>query len=204
MIQFLQIVHLFSERFMNRNEKTKTIFSTILSFITTFIVSVIVLVAVALFALHLDGVQFFTVESGSMEPAYPVDSLVFVRETPPEQIQEGDVVTYVMNAQGTLVTHRVVRVDTQEETFITKGDANTSQDPNPVLWGNVVGKVIFSLPKFGAVFRVITSARARPYLIACVIVLGVISVAGDLLDKRRRKKQAADSANQNAGEPSKQ
>lgn len=173
---------------MEKKEKLKSIFGSVCSFLTTFIVSVIVIVAVALVVLHFAGIQFFTVESGSMEPAYPVNSLVFVKETPPDEIEEGDVITYVMNAHGTLVTHRVAMVDRAEETFITKGDANSAQDPNPVLWGNVVGKVVFSLPKVGSVFRVITSDTARPYIIAAVAVLGVISVTGDIMEKRRKKK----------------
>lgn len=174
---------------MEKREKIKNVFGTVSSFLTTFIVTVIVVVAAALVVLHFTGIQFFTVESGSMEPEYPVNSLVFVKETPPEQIKEGDVITYIMNAHGTLVTHRVAMVNAEEETFITKGDANSSQDPNPVLWGNVVGKVVFSLPKVGSVFRVVTSDEARPYIIAAVVVLGVVSVAGDIMDKRRKKRE---------------
>lgn len=178
---------------MEKKQKVKNIFSTVCSFISTFIVSVIAIAAVALVVLHFTGIQFFTVESGSMTPKYPKDSLVFVKETPPEEIQTGDVITYVMNDKGTLVTHRVVSVNSGDETFITKGDANQSQDPNPVMWGNVVGKVVFGVPKAGGAFRVFTSEDARGYIIAAVIILGVISVTGDIADKRRKKKEKAQS-----------
>lgn len=174
---------------MENKQKVKNIFSTVCSFLSTFIVSVIAIVAVALVVLHFMGIQFFTVESGSMSPKYPKDSLVFVKETPPEEIQKGDVITYVMNEKGTLVTHRVAMVNNENETFITKGDANQSQDPNPVMWGNVVGKVVFGLPKVGALFRLFTSEGARGYIIAAVVILGIISVAGDIADKRRKKKE---------------
>lgn len=179
------------EKSAQKKENIKNIIGAVCNFITSFLVTVIAICAVVFIGLHFTGIEFFTVESDSMYPKYPKDSLVFVQDVPAEEIQAGDVVTYVMNAHGTLVTHRVVSVDMQEETFITQGDANSSPDPNPVLWGNVVGKVVFGIPKVGAVFRAFTSEEARPYLIAAVVVLGVFSVTGDVMDKRRKKKAKA-------------
>lgn len=174
-----------------KKEKIKNIAGAAGSFITSFLITVIAVVAVALIALKFSGIEFFTVESGSMYPEYPRDSLVFVKEVSAEEIQAGDVITYVMNASGTLVTHRVIAVDTENGTFTTQGDANSSADPSPVLWTNVVGKVVYGIPKVGAAVRVITSNEVRPYLIAAVAVFGVISVTGDILDKRRKKRMNA-------------
>lgn len=56
-------------------------------------------------------------------------------------LQEGDVVTYIING-GTMVTHRVVSIDRTAGTVTTKGDANNSEDA-PVKKENIVGKVIF-------------------------------------------------------------
>ncbi len=182
-----------------KKEKIKNIAGAVSSFITSFLITVIAVIAAALIALNLSGIEFFTVESGSMYPKYPKDSLVFVKEVSAEEIQVGDVITYVMNASGTLVTHRVIAVDTENGTFTTQGDANSSADPSPVLWGNVVGKVVYGIPKVGAAVRVITSDEVRPYLIAAVVVFGVISVTGDILDKRRKKKLRVQK--ESAGDP---
>ena len=165
--------------------KTKSI----LSFISTFVVTVIVLIAAALLAAKLFGLQGFTVESNSMAPAYPVDSFIFVKETDPGEIKAGDVVTYVFNENGLLVTHRVISVDTANQTFVTKGDNNNVADPAPVLWGNVVGKVVFSVPRVGAVMRVLTADKNKPYIIASIAIIGIASVILDLIEKKKSKSE---------------
>lgn len=180
--------------------RARNILGGVFSFLSTFIVSAVVIIAVGMIALNLFGFELFTVESGSMSPEYPKDSVVFVKDVPPEQLREGDVVTYVMDAHGTLVTHRVVETDAETETLITKGDANSSNDPSPVMWGNVVGRVEFGLPVLGAALRIIQSEAARPYLIAAVVVFGAVSIAGDIAEKRRKKKEKAAAPAETAGE----
>ena len=93
-----------------------------------------------------------TVLSGSMEPAIGTGSIVFVAETPPEQIQERDVMTY-RDDGGNLVTHRVVGKHSAGASvrFVTQGDANENPDPEPVYRGDVVGTVLFSIPLLGYV-----------------------------------------------------
>ena len=67
----------------------------VLDLIFTFItVAIIVISGVALLG-QLAGFHLFSVESGSMTPEYPVDSLIIVREVEPESIQPGDVITFV-------------------------------------------------------------------------------------------------------------
>lgn len=160
---------------------------SIISFISTFIVTVIVIIAAALLAAKLIGLQGFTVESNSMAPAYPVDSFIFVKETDPGEIKAGDVVTYVFNEDGLLVTHRVISVDAANQTFITKGDNNNTADPTPVLWGNVVGKVIFGVPRVGTVMRVLTSEDNKPYVFTAIAGIVLISCAADLIEKKKSK-----------------
>lgn len=159
------------------------------SFLSTFIVAVAVIIAAALSAAKLFGLQGFTVESNSMAPAYPVDSFIFVKETAPGEIQAGDVVTYVFNENGLLVTHRVVSVDSVNQTFVTKGDNNNVADPAPVMWGNVVGKVVFGVPRVGAVMRVLTADKNKPYIIASIAIIGIASVILDLIEKKKSKSE---------------
>lgn len=157
------------------------------SFLSTFIVAVAVIIAAVLLAAKLFGLQGFTVESNSMAPAYPVDSFIFVKETEPGEIKAGDVVTYVFNNDGLLVTHRVVSVDAENQTFVMKGDNNNVADPAPVMWGNVVGKVVFGVPKVGAVMRVLTADKNKPYSIAFIVIIGIASVILDLIEKKKSK-----------------
>lgn len=157
------------------------------SFISTFVVTIIVITAIALAAARIIGLQGFTVESNSMAPIYPINSFVLVKSIPPDEIEVGDIITYVFNEDGMLVTHRVTAVDTEKETFITKGDNNNVPDASPVLWGNVVGKVVFGVPEIGSVLRIIMKPENKPYVIAAIAVIGIVSFALDLTEKKKRK-----------------
>ncbi|MEW1988003.1 signal peptidase I [Brevibacterium casei] len=92
-----------------------------------------------------------TVLTGSMEPTYePGDIVVSV---PQEQYRIGDPVTFQpRSGDPMLITHRIVAVtDTDEgRTFVTRGDANGSDDA-PIVEAQVMGKVLYSIPKLGYV-----------------------------------------------------
>ncbi len=114
-------------------------------------VAVIFLVAIAMIMLSLKifGYTPYAVISGSMEPTYGVGSLVFVKATAAEDVRKGDVLTFIMNEDLTVATHRVVDISSDGKYFYTKGDANKTVDPEPVYYKNLVGKVIFSVPLAG-------------------------------------------------------
>lgn len=88
--------------------------------------------------------------SGSMEPDIKVGDLIIAKKTDPSKIKEGDVVTYKMNSLVN-VTHRVVEVFSSDKSvaFKTKGDANNIEDSDLVLGDDLVGKLVFRIPKFG-------------------------------------------------------
>ena len=120
---------------------------------TTILVAVVVLIAVLLVGPRLLGFQPFTVLSGSMEPAYPVGSLIYVKSTEVNALQTGDVITFMVS-EDTVATHRIVEVIPDKEEpdtlwFRTKGDANESVDGALVHYRNVIGTPIFKIPKLG-------------------------------------------------------
>lgn len=161
----------------------------ILDFLSTFFVALIVMIAGILVIGQLTGFHLFNVASGSMTPTYPVNSLVIVRDVDPETIETGDVITFVMNEDGMLVTHRVVSVDANEKTFRTKGDANNVEDAEPVIWGNVVGKVMFGIPAVGGPFAVMTAKEHRKIMIGIILGLLLLSIWWDGNKKKRKNKE---------------
>ncbi|MBT9770513.1 hypothetical protein GPK74_11240 [Coprococcus catus] len=61
----------------------------------------------------------------------PTGSLVYVKYIQPEEIQTEDVIAfYGTDADGSIVTHRVVSNSAAMGNFITKGDANSDNDMN--------------------------------------------------------------------------
>ena len=94
------------------------------------------------------GLQVYEVISGSMAPEIPTGSLVYVRKAKAEQIQAEDVIAYD-GGGGALITHRVVENRTLMGEFVTKGDANEKEDPNPVSYDQLRGQVVYSIPYLG-------------------------------------------------------
>lgn len=89
---------------------------------TTTLVILVVVVAVGLVGIRLLGFKPLYVMSGSMKPAFPVGSLIFVQKTAPEDIQVGDPITYTINDAGDYSTHRVIAVESYETSVRTLTD----------------------------------------------------------------------------------
>lgn len=151
----------------------------------------IMLAAVLFIGCKIAGVHFFSVASGSMTPAYPVNSLVVVMEADPESIEKGDVITFVADADGTLITHRVVAADPEAQTFTTRGDANDVDDAAPVLWKNTVGKVVFGIPLLGRLFSIVRLNRSGKIIAGIIAAVLLMSLLLDFA-KAQRSGRCAD------------
>ena len=119
--------------------------------VSTVLVVLVVLCAVFLMGARLLGFRCYNIISPSMEPTYKVGDLIYVKKVDPYKIQPGDVITFVVNEDLVVGTHRVVEVDLEKKQFITKGDANQIKDAEPVSFNNVIGVPKFSIPKMGYV-----------------------------------------------------
>ena len=176
----------------------KRSFSKIWSIVSTVLVGAVVVLAVLLLGGRLLGWQVFTVVSGSMEPVYHVGDLLYVRPTDPADLQPGDVITFVMNEQLVVGTHRVVEVeDTGERLyFYTKGDANAAMDAAPVAQENVLGTPVFSIPLLGYVAAFVQQPPGSYVAVAVGAVLLALVLLPDLpgSKKRREHQQQAQQA----------
>lgn len=114
---------------------------------------IIILAAAGLLVPRLFGVREYAVVSGSMEPSIHVGSLVFVTETDPSTLEDGEVIAYSSNgSSGVPVVHRVILNDRSEREVHTKGDANPTEDIFPVGYDQVIGKVVLAIPVIGRIF----------------------------------------------------
>lgn len=87
-----------------------------------------------------------------MSPTIKVGGLIIVKEVSPQNIQEGDVITFRSSSTDNVTTHRVIDIENANGIkFVTKGDANNVQDPNPIDSSFLVGKVVKFIPYLGAV-----------------------------------------------------
>lgn len=95
------------------------------------------------------GINPYIVLSGSMEPEIHTGAVEIVN-TKDTEVEAGDIVTYrIPKTDGSeaLVTHRIVGED--EDGFITKGDANDTEDMTRVTQAQIVGTCMDSIPMLG-------------------------------------------------------
>ena len=171
---------------MQMSKKAKKIWDGV----TTALVVLVVLFAVFLMGSRLVGLRVFNVISGSMEPAYSVGDLLYVKEVDPDSVKVGDVITFVLNEDLVVATHRVVAVDSENRQFTTKGDANGAEDASPVHFNNLIGVPAFSIPLLGYVSVYIQS----PPGLYVAIAFGVLLLAAVFLPDMMKKKPEQEEA----------
>ena len=162
--------------------------------LTTVIVVLVVIFAVLLVGVRLFGVQVYSVISGSMEPEYPVGSLIYVKDVDPTEIEVNDVITYVLPSE-TPSTHRVVRIDEENQLFYTKGDANETEDGAPVHFKNLIGTPVFKIPYLGYVAYYIQHPPGMYIAIAAGAVLLIIVFLPDLFKKNKKESNVLPDSN---------
>lgn len=157
--------------------------------VSTVLVLLMVLSAVFLMGSRLVGYQCYTVISGSMEPEYSVGDLIYVKKVPVSSIQVGDPITFVLNEDLVVATHRVVEVDSANQRFYTKGDANEIADSEPVHFNNVIGVPQFSIPKLGYVSDFVQNPPGTYITIGVGAVLIFFAFIPDIIIAKKSDKE---------------
>ena len=160
--------------------------------VSTALVVLIVLCAVFLMGSRLLGFQCYNVISPSMEPEYVVGDLIYVKEVDPTTIKEGDVITFIVNEDLVVGTHRVVRVDAENQRFYTKGDANEIEDQSPVHFNNVIGVPKFAIPKLGYVSDFVQNPPGMYITIGVGIILILAVFLPDMIGKKKKEDEEAE------------
>lgn len=176
---------------MNRSVKK------IWNVISTVLVVIVVAVALLLVGARLFGLQVYAVLSGSMEPTYHVGSVIYVEPVDPSEIQVGDPITFVMNEELTVATHRVVRIDAENSAFYTKGDANENPDAAPVHFNNLLGKPVFTIPYLGYISSYVQSPPGIYIAVGVGVLLLALAFLPDMLDGGKKKKSGKSEKSDN-------
>lgn len=149
--------------------KTLKKISTVLTWVVYACIICYLLIASPMVA----GYRPVVVLSGSMEPTYHVGSVIYYKEAPFADINVGDAITFKAG-ENSMVTHRVTAKSEMSGTFTTKGDANETEDPNPVNYSDVIGKVLkFSIP-FAGFFVSYSKNFAVIAVMAGIILLNIL------------------------------
>lgn len=158
-----------------------------LSIIATGFTILVLLAAVAFMGPKVIGLNPYIVESGSMEPLIPTGGIAYINIKDTD-VSVGDVVTYRIEGldQEKLVTHRIIREE--DGKFIMQGDANDSEDQNPVSKDQIIGTYSYSIPKLGFIFA--KQDKLIPLIVLWIVGLNVLAmIARTITDKTEDNKE---------------
>lgn len=131
------------------------------------------------------GYSILIVASPSMTGAIEAGDAIIIKNS--DSYAVGDVITYFPEGESFSVTHRIVRMEGDK--FYTKGDANQSEDSDPVLIEQIVGKVAVKLDKVGYFIEWLKSPVGIIFAATFIVLLILIIV---IEDKRRGKTDSDD------------
>ena len=127
---------------------------------------------------NIFGYTFFEVATGSMTNTINIGDIVVVKVN--EAFKENDIIVY--KEENSFITHRVIKIDGQD--LITRGDANNSED-KPIKSDQILGKVIYIIPKIGIWRKVLASPEILGMIIISIILLGVVLMLTSKTEKEK-------------------
>ena len=178
-------------------------FGKVWNCVSTVLVALVVLLAALLAGARLFGLQVFTILSGSMEPTYPVGSLIYVKSVDPSQVKEGDVITFLLSDTVT-ATHRVVGIVDEGDgalRFRTKGDANDAEDAALVHQNNLLGEPVACIPYLGYFAAWVQNPPGSLIAIGAGVFLLALVFLPDLLGGNKEKKKTDASGDEKDTSP---
>ena len=127
---------------------------------------------------NIFGYTFFEVATGSMANTINIGDIVVVKVN--EVFKENDIIVY--KEENSFITHRVIKIDGQD--LITRGDANNSED-KPIKSDQILGKVIYIIPKIGIWRKVLASPEILGMIIIFIILLGIVLMLTSKTEKEK-------------------
>ena len=143
------------------------------------VLAAVILSVLPLTVPRLLGYEVYAVISGSMEPALPAGSLVYVKAADPASVTPGEIIAF--SDEGTVITHRVMQNRSDEGSFITRGDANNTDDLFPTPYRNLIGRVKYHVPMMGALMLYFASVKGKLLAVCAVLGAVLLSFLGSIL-----------------------
>ena len=168
----------------------------ILGLITVFLVFVAVVLAYDKYVEKARIPSFFgksalVIATPSMSGSIEAGDLIIITKSYKYELD--DVITYFPAGEGTSVTHRIVRIE--GEKYYTKGDANNSEDPDPVFITQIAGKMTGSIPKVGIIIEWLSTWQGIAFIIAVgAVVVAIVTIADGYEDEEEEVEETENAA----------
>lgn len=133
------------------------------------------------------GARGYAVVTDSMAPTLNRGDVVFVKQMEFESLNEGDIVTVQFADGSGFFTHKIVSIDYFAGAIRTKGDANESEDPQPSMSEQIMGKMWYSVPLLGYFSIAFNEMNVITLSVILAVVLIIITGASVLVSTKRKR-----------------
>lgn len=117
--------------------------------------------------------KLFAITSGSMRPEIPMGSLVLAK--PQKKYRVGEVITFREGSR--IISHRIVSINSRGEAK-TQGDANNQTDRQTIKNNQIIGRVIFNVPRLG---RLLMLLKTKVGVVFLVVLPGAVLIWQEII-----------------------
>ena len=146
------------------------------------------------------GYQLYVIVSPSMEPEIKVGDMIISKEYGGQELAVGDVVTYMGregDMAGKVITHEIVEINGEQ--IITKGTANTAEDP-AIASDDILAVMVYKTVILSVVYRVISSTAGFICLVLLPLVAMIVSEIVSLMIQIKREGGAENEDGKESGD----
>ena len=116
--------------------------------------------------------------------AIKAGDMVVTKKTNVDKLAVGDIIMFKNNQSA--IIHRIVGYNEATNTFTTKGDANNTEDIDPVQKKNIIGKYMLRVPKVG---DLILFSRTPLGMLICIALPILILLSYHFVAKRLTRRE---------------
>jgi len=116
--------------------------------------------------------------------AIKAGDMVVTKKTNVDKLAVGDIIMFKNNQSA--IIHRIVGYNEATNTFTTKGDANNTEDLDPVQKKNIIGKYMLRVPKVG---DLILFSRTPLGMLICIGIPILMLLGYDFVAKRLTRRE---------------
>ena len=116
--------------------------------------------------------------------AIKAGDMVVTKKTNVDKLAVGDIIMFKNNQSA--IIHRIVGYNEATNTFTTKGDANNTEDIDPVQKKNIIGKYMLRVPKVG---DLILFSRTPLGMLICIGLPILMLLSYDFVAKRLTRRE---------------
>lgn len=176
---------------IGRRNAIKKFFKKILTFIL--IIVAIINITLLYYTLNgeknpsIFGIRFFNIVSGSMTPNIEINDVILVKKCDIRDLKKDDIITFTKDKKT--ISHRIVKIIENENSrmFITKGDNNDVLDDGLIKENQIIGKVVFTIPKIGELIMYIQDKNGFINIISLIVIAFILICMKDEKKNRRKK-----------------